>query len=71
MGRCLREEFVRLHEENDPLLNTVRVGALGLDEVVWTEYEDWYALAEAAGVTFPERGSYQVEEVMKSAWFFS
>jgi hypothetical protein len=29
MGRCLREEFVRLHEDNDPLLNPVKVGTLG------------------------------------------
>jgi hypothetical protein len=28
MGRCLREEFVRLHEENDPLLNPVKVGTI-------------------------------------------
>jgi hypothetical protein len=71
MGRCLREEFVRLHEDNDPLLNPVRVGTLAIDEVEWKEYEDWYALAAEAGVVFPERGSWKVEDVMQSAWFFS
>jgi hypothetical protein len=71
MGRCLREEFVRLHEDNDPLLNPVRVGTLGLDEIIWKEYPDWYALAAEAGVEFPERGDWEPEEVLRSAWFFS
>lgn len=78
MGRCLREEFVKLHTLYDPLRQPVRVGTIGIcnpdtgvDEVIWKEYPDWYALASEAGVEFPERGNYRVEDVMQSAWFFS
>jgi hypothetical protein len=44
---------------------------LAIDGVEWKEYEDWYALAAEAGVTFPERGDYMVSDVLRSAWFFS
>lgn len=71
MGSALREEFVNLHVDNDPLLNPVKVGTLGIDEIIWTDYPDWYALAAEAGVEFPERGSWEPEEVLRSAWFFS
>jgi hypothetical protein len=37
--------------------------------VVWKEYEDWYALAAEAGVEFPERGSWKVEDVMQRHGF--
>jgi hypothetical protein len=42
-----------------------------LDEANTIEYPSWYALAEAAGVEFPEWGSFDITEVRESAWFFS
>lgn len=67
MGRCLREAFVQLHAE-DPLAQPVR---LMVDKDHWEEYPSWYALAEVLGVTFPDRGEFNLEEVYDSAWFFS
>lgn len=67
MGRCLRDTFVELHEAN-PLAQPVRLYS---DKLNWEAFRDWYHLAEVAGVKMPERGSYEVSEVRRSAWFFS
>lgn len=68
IGRCLRDEFVRLYED-DPLSSPVRI--IPLDGTPHLEYLTWHHLAEAAGTAFPERGSFDIQEVRKSAWFFS
>lgn len=77
MGRCLREAFVALYEE-DPLSQPVRLispwGKQHPEEAPGEfveEFPSWYALAGQAGVAFPERGSYDIREVLESAWFFS
>ena len=68
MGRCLRDTFVELYEA-DPLMSPVRL--IPLDGTPHIEYLTWHELAEAAGVAFPERGSFDIQEVRRSAWFFS
>lgn len=68
MGSCLRDEFVRLYEA-DPLSQPVRL--IPLDGTSVVQYLTWHELAEAAGVAFPERGTYEISEVRQSAWFFS
>lgn len=68
MGRCLRDAFVELYE-SDPLSSPVRL--IPLDGSPLVEYLTWYELAEASGVSFPEKGSFDITEVRKSAWFFS
>lgn len=68
MGQCLREQFVRLYE-HDPL--SLQVRTIDVDTGETVEYASWYAVAEAAGVTLPERGSFDIQEVKDSAWFFS
>lgn len=67
MHRCLRETFVALHEA-DPLAQPVRLYSSKLE---WEAFPSWYALAEKAGVAFPERGTYDVRSVLDSTWFFS
>jgi DNA-directed RNA polymerase len=68
MGTCLRDTFVELYEA-DPLMSPVRL--IPLDGSPHVEYLTWHHLAEAAGVAFPEKGSFDITEVRKSAWFFS
>jgi hypothetical protein len=55
--------------EADPLMSPVRL--IPLDGSPHVEYLTWHHLAEAAGVAFPEKGSFDITEVRKSAWFFS
>ena len=68
MGMVLRDSFVELYEA-DPLMSPVRL--IPLDGSPHIEYLTWHELAEAAGVAFPDRGSFDITEVRKSAWFFS
>jgi hypothetical protein len=68
MGQCLREQFIRLYE-NDPLSMPVKTIDVDTGEVV--EYASWYEVAVEAGVELPERGTFNIEEVRDSAWFFS
>ncbi len=68
MGECLRDTFVELYAA-DPLAQPVRL--IPLDPAETVEYASWYELADAAGVAFPERGSFDIQEVRESAWFFS
>lgn len=51
----------------DPLENPVRLRS---NEKV-EEYPSWYTMAKAFGVQFPEKGRWDPNEVLKSAWFFS
>lgn len=67
MGECLRETFIEMYAR-DPLTLPVR---LLVDKERYEEYESWYSLAEAAGVSFPDRGTYDINDVRQSAWFFS
>lgn len=73
MGTCLREAFVALYtvggsSEDGPLGQPVRL--ISPDGTV-EEFADWHHLAAAAGTVFPERGCFDVREVLDSAWFFS
>lgn len=71
MGTALRDSFVEMYEE-DPLSQPVRViESEGPEEGLVIEYDSWYALAQAAEVSLPERGSFDITEVRQSAWFFS
>lgn len=71
MHRALRETFMEMYLE-DPLSQPVRViETEGLDEGKVTEYPSWYALAEAAGTSFPLPGKWEPSEVLDSQWFFS
>lgn len=73
MSACLRSAFVSLYEE-DPLSQPVRLidrSETTIDFGGSKEYPSWYALAADAGVEFPERGSFDIREVLESAWFFS
>jgi hypothetical protein len=74
MGRCLREAFVALYITGDPLHGQGPLNQpvrLHTDPETYEEFPSWYALAGAAGVTFPEWGSFDINEVLDSAWFFS
>ena len=80
MNECLRSAFVSLYSEPGasgevgPLAQPVRLidrSDNGLDHGGTKEYPSWYALAEAAGVEFPQRGNFDIREVLESAWFFS
>jgi DNA-dependent RNA polymerase len=68
MGECLREQFIRLYE-NDPLSMPVKTIDVDTGEVV--EYASWYEVAVEAGVELPQRGDFDITEVRHSAWFFS
>lgn len=68
MGECLRDAFVT-HYLADPLAQPVKLIAVDGGEDV--HYESWYAVAEAAGVSFPDKGTFDITEVKQSAWFFS
>ena len=71
MGSCLRDAFVEQYEE-DPLAQPVRlIETEGPEEGIVMEVDSWYRLAEMAGVTLPEKGSFDIQEVKQSAWFFS
>lgn len=52
----------------DPLAQPVRLRTPGENP---EEFATWYALAEAVGVSFPEKGKWEPGEVLDSAWFFS
>lgn len=55
-----------------PLYQPVKlIGTEGVASGVIQEYGDWHELAQAAGTTFPEAGTFDVTEVLKSQWFFS
>lgn len=69
MGECLRDTFVEMYED-DPLGQPVRL-LTGDEAGSYTEFDSWYSLASEAGVEFPERGSFDIQEVRESAWFFS
>lgn len=57
---------------NDPLSHPVRLRDPGTTEGSPTiELPNWYALANAMGVTFPGKGEWEPKEVLSSAWFFS
>lgn len=68
-GAAVRRAFNQRYTE-DPLNAPVRLRSSGDDGKVET-FESWYALAKHFGVTFPEMGRWDPQEVMKSAWFFS
>lgn len=68
MGMALRDSFVELYEA-DPLMSPVRI--VPVDGSAPVEYPSWHHLAEAAGTAFPERGTFDIREVRRSAWFFS
>lgn len=71
MGSCLRDTFVEMYEE-DPLAQPVRlIETEGPEEGIVMEVDSWYRLAEMAGVVLPEKGSFNIQEVKQSAWFFS
>jgi hypothetical protein len=36
-----------------------------------SEYDNWYRFADAMKVSFPDRGSFDLKEVLGSEWFFS
>ncbi len=63
------------HYLEDPLSKEVRIRNVRNGESMkgapTEEFPSWYALADACGVSFPERGSWDVEDVLKSEWFFS
>lgn len=52
----------------DPLAQPVRIRDLKSGEV--ESFPSWYDLAAAAGASFPPRGTWDVDEVRESAWFF-
>lgn len=68
MHECLRDAFAIMYNV-DPLLRPVKLIALDTKEEV--VYGTWHELAGAAGVEFPEQGSWQPNEVLQSRWFFS
>lgn len=68
MHECLRDAFAVMYNV-DPLLRPVKLISLDTKEEV--VYGTWHELAEAAGVKFPEQGSWQPNEVLASRWFFS
>jgi len=71
MGTALRDSFVEMYEE-DPLSQPVRlIETEGPEEGVVTDFDNWYGLAQAARVSLPSRGSFDIQEVKRSAWFFS
>lgn len=68
MHECLRDAFAIMYNV-DPLLRPVKLISLDTKEEV--VYGTWHELAQAAGVEFPEQGSWQPNEVLASQWFFS
>lgn len=53
----------------DPLKNPVRLRDVHSGKV--EEFQDWFLMAAHLGVSFPDYGSWEPSEVLKSAWFFS
>lgn len=71
LGEATRAAFEAQYMQ-DPLGQPVRLRhPASPSSVPSEEFPSWYALAEAVGVTFPERGSWDPSEVRRSAWFFS
>lgn len=67
LGYRLRQNFAAMYRR-DPLSNPVWI----VDpEGLTMEFRDWYELAAFAGTEFPSKGSWQPEQVLRSAWFFS
>lgn len=72
MHRSLRQAFMEMYGEDDPLMRPVKVIVTeGVDEGSVLEYASWHELAEAAGVSFPEHGEWVPSAVLASQWFFS
>jgi len=69
MNKALRASFVDMYKE-DPLLNPVHLFS-GVDGGESADYRNWHELAKAAGCEFPDRGSFDIENVLQSKWFFS
>lgn len=70
LGYELRRNFFGMYR-NDPLRLPVELidpSPLGED---LEQFDSWYSLAEHCGVSFPEFGRWQPEEVLGSAWFFA
>lgn len=68
LGVSTREAFESQYEA-DPLAQPVVVRRIEGNEA--DAYPSWYALAEACGVSFPDKGEWRPKEVTRSAWFFS
>lgn len=69
LNEALRHAFVRQYEA-DPLAHPVRLYDPTARSAPET-FPSWYKLADHFGVTFPERGSWQPQDVLSSPWFFS
>lgn len=68
LSRQTRRAFKALYDD-DPLSHPVRIrdpktGAL-------EEWGSWYVMGEAMGLDPPTRGTWDTDEVLESAWFFS
>lgn len=68
MRSSVREAFATRYMR-DPLSLPVEVRSP--KEQAGAFYASWYELAAELGVSFPERGEWEPEEVLRSAWFFS
>lgn len=71
LGHCARCGFLDKYglEDAHPLRQPVRVRDIKTGDL--EEYPNWFALAEAVGVTFPEMGTWEPDAVLESEWFFS
>jgi len=69
MQRCLREAFAMMYNE-DPLTRPVRLIST-VDGEPDMEYANWHEVAAAAGVSFPDHGTWEPRQVLSSQWFFS
>jgi hypothetical protein len=76
LARSTRLAFVEQYSSSPmqpgsghPLRNPVRLRNVTTGET--EAFADWYALAEQCGVTFPNMGCWEPEEVLGSSWFFS
>lgn len=67
-GAAVRGAFAMRYED-DPLFLPVRL--IDPKDKTAAHFPSWYALAEYLGVSFPDKGSWEPAEVLKSAWFFS
>lgn len=73
--KVLRESFADIYAADaewpnyqHPLKRPVRIddGKGNLEE-----FKDWFALAKAAGTSFPDFGKWSPSEVLENPWFFS
>lgn len=67
-GRAVRHAFATRYMA-DPL--SLPVQLLDPKSKTGPFYQSWYQLAAELGVNFPEKGTWDPNEVTKSAWFFS